>query len=234
MEKSDCENRFIDYFHYLEVTPVIILLLLFIWILLVPLRLSLPFILLVILVLYCISIVIFTIYPDSIHKKTINLIERFPEKGSENPHHAIIIAHKKDLVQGQYEKRDYLSGVGILIEKFQNSSERSVNYKIYEVNIKEKVIPVILDEKTTHLWIFGHGQRNKLRLMGENLCYFEVRNAPKKVFIGQYHCNSVFGTSLADYNKPDNQDVTRWLRQDPFIRFSVSKKLKELELKNLL
>jgi hypothetical protein len=234
MEKSDCKNWFIDYFHLFEATPVFILVLLFFWILLVPLHLPIPFVFLVLLVFYCITYIFFTIYPFFIHKKTINLIEKFPEKGSENPHHAIIIAHKKDLVSGEYNDGDYLSGVDILIEKFQNYSERYVNYKIYEVNTKKQVISIILDEKTTHLWIFGHGQRNKLRLKGESLCYFEVRNSPKKIFIGQYHCNSVFGTSLADYNKPNAQDVTHWLRMDPFIRFSVSKKLKELELNNLL
>ena len=226
MEKSDCNNRIIDFIHYFEAIPVIILLIFIIF-----------FIFLVSPIYFIISIgilcMIFFGYPDFVHKKTIGLIKKYPERGSDKPHHAIIIAHKTDNIDGKPNRLDYLSGADILIEKFQNPSQ-PVNYKIYEVNIKEQVIPVILDENVTHLWIFGHGQRNKLRLKGENLCYFEVRRASQKVFIGQYHCNSIFGKSLADYNFPKNQDVTHWVRMDPFIRFSVLKKLKELELNNLL
>lgn len=166
-------------------------------------------------------------------KRTISLIKKFPENGSDKPHHAIIIAHKEKPKNGEFDPIDYSSGEDFLISEFQ-SSLKHVNYKVYEVNTREQVIPIILNEHVTHLWLFGHGQRNKLRFNSGNLCYFEVKNAPKKVFIGQYHCNSVFGKSLADYNNPLVQDVTRWLRMDPLIRFSVSRKLRELEAKDLL
>src|SRR5690606_29636089 len=42
--------------------------------------------------------------------------------------------------------------------------------------------------------LFGHGSV---------LCYDEVRNAPKKTFVGQFHCNPGGGRSLADHLSKD-------------------------------
>jgi hypothetical protein len=181
---------------------------------------------------------------DKISDKTKNLILTHSEKGSDKPHHAIIIANPGPKIHKIWKwtfKREreesYLSGEDLLIEKFQ-SSPKGINYKVYEVNSKEQVIPIILDRNTTHLWIFGHGSRNVLSLEKGNLCYFEirneVRNIPPKVFIGQYHCNSLFGKSLADYNNPKIQDVSRGPRTDISIRPSVKIKLIVLEWKDLL
>ena len=160
--------------------------------------------------------------------KTKNLIRKYPEKNSNNNHHAIIIAYftspKKD---GNYELKDYMDGIDILIEKFQNA-DNPVNYKVYEVETKEDAQKIICNPKTTHLWIFGHGMRNKLQFEKGDLFYYFAREANKKEFIGQYHCNSYFGKSLADYNKPKNSDVNKWPRFNPFIRLAVEKKLIEL------
>jgi hypothetical protein len=180
-----------------------------------------------------ILVVLYLLYTHYIFKKTRKLIKEKPEFNSQDFHHAIIIAHKTIAINGEYNRSDYLSGIDLLIEKFQKYPNK-INYKIYEVDSKEQVIPIINDLKTTHLWIFGHGQRNKLRFQSGNLCYFEVRDAPKKQFVGQYHCNTLIGNSLADYNQPRNQEVSRWLRFEPFIRIGIYKKLKEFESKNLL
>lgn len=160
----------------------------------------------------------------------ISLIKEAPEYHSEDPHHAIIIAHKNPPEKdGTYSILDYMDGIDILIKKFRDSNN-PVNYKVYEVSSKNELIPVINNPKITHLWIFGHGMSNRLALHENGLCYYDVRNAPKKVFIGQFHCNSWYGKSLADYNMPDYSDVTRWPRFPPFIQIALKKDLRMLKI----
>jgi hypothetical protein len=234
METNDCENKFIDFVHFLEVFPIIIPIV----IILVVFGSIFQLLAIDMLLILLLSLILYLFY---LFKKTGNLIQNFPERGSENPHHAIILAHKEDPISEKfnffeflnYLGGEYVCGIDILINEFQFSS-KEINYKIYEVTTKEQVIPIFMNDRTTHLWIFGHGQRNKLRFKGGDLCYFEIRNAPQKVFIGQYHCNSIYGRSFGDYNKPKNQDITHFLRWGPFIRSSVRKKIKELKLKALL
>lgn len=173
--------------------------------------------------------IIFVINLRKNAKKTIKLISRNPEIKSNENHHAIIIAHfHSPKIDGTYELRDYMDGIDILVEKFQDT-DNLVNYKIYEVESKEEAQKIICNPKVTHLWLFGHGLRNKLQFKSGDLCYFFVRKATKKEFIGQYHCNSYLGKSLADYNSPNNSDITKWPRFTPFIRLAVKRKLKELE-----
>jgi hypothetical protein len=161
----------------------------------------------------------------NIGKKTKKCVQKYNEFNSQEPHHAIIIAHRNS--SSNKKIRIYMDGMDILIKRFRNH-KTPIIYKVYEISSKNEAIKIICNPNTTHLWIFGHGARNKLRFDSGNLYYYQVRNTEKKVFIGQYHCNSLFGNSLADYNNPIFQDVTRWPRMTPFIRFSVYDKLKEL------
>ena len=164
----------------------------------------------------------------NIGEKTKKCIQEYKDYNSQEPHHAIIIAHKNS---ASIEKiRLYMDGMDILIKRFR-CNKTPTNYKIYEITSKNEAIQIICNPQTTHLWIFGHGARNKLRFDSGNLYYQEVRNARRKIFIGQYHCNSLFGRSLADYNNPIYQDVTHWPRMTPFIRFSIVAKLDELDIK---
>jgi hypothetical protein len=158
--------------------------------------------------------------------KTKSLVEKFPEHNSLKSHHAIIIAHKyPPNVKGVYDESDYTAGIEILIERFQKDQ---INYKVYEVSSKEELQPIIFNEKAEYLWIFGHGKRHKLRLFKGDVNYYDFKDAPKKKFIGQYHCNGLFWKSLADYNNPYNSDVTWWLRNTFSIRRSVRRMLKKL------
>jgi hypothetical protein len=226
---SDCQDITIKIVHYLEFVIIFFIALIGIRLyLIISSTSSLLFIILIITLL-----ILLICYPLCVSFNTRRLIQTFPENNCKNQHHAIIIAHKTSPKSGKFTYMDYLSGADILIKRFRIDGKK-INYSVYEVQKKEQVIPIILNENTTHLWIFGHGMRNKLGLNGENLCYYEVRSAPKKTFIGQYHCNSFLGKSLADYNNPKNQDVTHFARMDPFIRISVWRKLKELDEKGLL
>jgi len=228
-EKSDCQDKRIKIVHNVELGLIVLLALILLVILIIIIR-NFPDVESFLIVFF---FLLLGVYPYYIHKKTIRLIQNVPEKDTDKPHHAIIIAHKRELKLGNFPFPDYLSGEDILIERFLSPS-KEINFKVYDVNTKEQVIPIILNENATHLWIFGHGMRNKLALKGDFLCYFDVRNAPKKVFIGQYHCNSFLGRSLGDYNMPISQDISHFVRMDPFIRISVWRKLKELDTKGLL
>ncbi len=162
--------------------------------------------------------------------QTKDLIKKYGEFHSELPHHAIIIAHKeRPNNNGSYSDTDYVDGIDILINNFRTNVPQ-INYKVYEVGSKAKLKPIIENPNTTHLWIFGHGKRNSVALHDGGLCYYEVKEVGHKTFIGQYHCNSLFGTSLADYNNPDYRDVTRNARLTPYNRLAVRNKLREMGL----
>jgi hypothetical protein len=159
---------------------------------------------------------------------TLELIQKTQQSNANVPHHAIIIAHKtKPNKDGSFDADDYFDGIDILIKKFCKVNPK-INFRIYDVSSKEEVIPIFLNDYATHLWIFGHGKRHQLALYQESLNYYDIKNCPKKEFIGQYHCNGLFWRSSVDYNNPINYDVTWWLRWGPLIRNSVRKKMCEL------
>ena len=161
---------------------------------------------------------------------TLELIHktRPHQSNSDVPHHAIIVAHKtKPNDDGSFNSDDYFDGIDILITKFCKHNPQ-INFRIYDVSTKEEAIPIFFNENATHLWIFGHGKRHQLALYQEFLNYYDVKNCPKKEFIGQYHCNSLFWRSIVDYNNPIHHDVTWWFRWGPLIRHSVRRKLAEL------
>ncbi|KAF5081850.1 hypothetical protein DSECCO2_104590 [anaerobic digester metagenome] len=187
--------------------------------------------------LVCISALVLHYYSRRA-VETKALICSKPELNSNGNHHAIIVAHSKGLIkkthffskhhsESDYPESDYMDGIDILIEHFINS-EPPIPYKIYEVITKEEALIPIESSNTSHIWIFGHGQRNLLGFKSGNLCYPTITNAPEKIFVGQYHCNSILGTSLAEITKAELCDVTRCPRVTPFIRMAVRKKLKEL------
>ena len=164
----------------------------------------------------------------TIPKKTQNLIQNYREYHCEEPHHAIIIAHKKTKnVNGLYPLNDYIDGIDILIERFRIPNTQ-INYKVYEIESKEELISIIFNKNATHIWLFGHGARNKLSFNEGNFCYYHLKGAPKKMFIGQFHCGSIFGKSFADYNNPLHRYVSDWPGFFPIIRIALSGKLSEL------
>ncbi|MBN1194476.1 MAG: hypothetical protein JXA08_03895 [Methanomicrobiaceae archaeon] len=164
-------------------------------------------------------------YKTKIYPKTIEFMNRHSNTQPPKFHHAIIIAHKKIEISWT----DYICGIDILIERF-STNDPPVPFRIYDVASKEDVLNCIFDPDTQYLWIFGHGQRNKLKISGKKLCYADIRDAPKKLFVGQYHCNSPIGTSLADMTNASESDVTKFLRFTPEIRNAVSRQLNRMEI----
>lgn len=103
-------------------------------------------------------------------------------------HHAIIVINYQKLKMPVYGQ-----GIDILIKSFK---ERNFSYKVYFCNDRAIIINTIRNNKATHLWIFGHGQRDGLRLPNNEFQYYhqiDFSDVEKKYFIGQFHCNPCIG-----------------------------------------
>jgi hypothetical protein len=98
-------------------------------------------------------------------------------------HDAIIVTHYKFSLK----LLSYELGIHDLVGHFQQNNRSYIIYNCYEPNDFKKVVN---NPKAKNLWIFGHGTRSLLNFgPGINQEYIELSNAPKKGFVGQFHCN---------------------------------------------
>lgn len=149
-------------------------------------------------------------------------------------HHCIIITHRtKPDKEGNYPISDYYDGIDILINFFKNNSP-PIPFEIHEITTKKDIITTICNSFAQFLWVFGHGQKNKIALQDDVLCYKEIKTPLKKQFVGQYHCNSPWGTSLADITHAQESDVTIFPRYPIFTRYAIKKKLRALKEKGMI
>lgn len=167
-------------------------------------------------------------------KITRELIINTPQNSKNQEYHAIIIAHsKRPNDKGLYPEVDYGEGIDILINFFI-SQPPPIPFEVKEVTTKKETIAEICNPKAQYLWIFGHGQRNILGLQDGALCYKELPSSLQKKFVGQYHCNSPFGTSLAEHTNAQESDVTCFFRFAPFTRIAIRRKLRDLKEKKMI
>jgi hypothetical protein len=113
-------------------------------------------------------------------------------------HAGIMICHKRRIPYLKVtDEKIYACGVDLVIEHFRR---HGVPFNVYNCYSPREAKDVICNKNVRSLWIFGHGMRAGIHF-GHNRTfhYREVRNAPKKDFIGQFHCNAEGGRSLADY-----------------------------------
>lgn len=109
--------------------------------------------------------------------------ERLKTPNEKETHNAIIITHYKH----QIKTPVYSDGFPKLIKNFQKNGIPYVIYNCYEPNDFKNVV---YNPYAQNLWIFGHGFRGGLNFgAGRNQYYHELTDAPKKFFIGQFHCN---------------------------------------------
>jgi len=156
-------------------------------------------------------------------------------------YHSIILAHTTQSDdKGKFPITDYYDPIDILINYFA-SNEPPIPFRVREITTRNEAIDAISDSNAQFLWIFGHGQRNFLGLSDGFLCYrdlVDLVNDPKKnlqkKFVGQYHCNSPCGTSLADVVHAQESDVTIFPRYPLFTRWAIYRKLKDLKNKKMI
>lgn len=126
-------------------------------------------------------------------------------------HAGIMICHQKRIpfLQATDEKI-YACGVDILIEHFL---KHDTPFNVYNCYTPEEAGRVIRNPDVATLWIFGHGMKSGIYFgRNETLHYAELHDAPKKEFIGQFHCNALGGLSLADYIGQEG----RWFVEDGY------------------
>jgi len=103
-------------------------------------------------------------------------------------HAAAIIAIKKRLWRRE-DDSVYAEGIDLLKNYFKNKLHRPIFF--YVCRTPDEAKEIIYNEKVEKIWIFGHGTMYGL-YFGKNdfLNYKDLKDAPKKDFIGQFHCCS--------------------------------------------
>ena len=91
----------------------------------------------------------------------------------------------------------YFSDLMLLIECLKLNNQP---YKLLNKFDKKDFDKLVFDQNCRGLYILGHGRKHGLLISkNEMLYYCEYRNAPKKEFIVQMHCNHMKGKSLGNY-----------------------------------
>jgi hypothetical protein len=180
----------------------------------------------------------FLSYYDNIKYKSLGAeySRKYHQDKLDSNHHAIIIGLKKRF--GFWtDETVYASGIDLLVDYF---NKNNIAFNITVCKNKKEAESVIYNFSAKSLWIFGHGTKTSIGF-GKNdiLHYCTVRNAYKKDFIGQFHCNSGEGCSLADYLLPDgylpNQKfVVDGLRCNHQNRIDIQALLEDKNIQELL
>lgn len=90
----------------------------------------------------------------------------------------------------------YPSGIKLLLMCIKKNKIPYILMKKFDI---KKFRELIYDEKCYRLYIIGHGCRHGLKVdKNEMLYYCSFKDAPKKEFVAQLHCNHNGGESLAD------------------------------------
>lgn len=124
-----------------------------------------------------------------------NYIEKTEDKLSGDKYVAVVLTNKswRDKIMV------YLSGVMFLVMHLKKNEKPYKLMKKFDIN---KFNEFIYDINCQGLYILGHGARDRLKVGNELIYYSEFKDAPKKDFIEQLHCNNSDGESLADIIAP--------------------------------
>jgi len=107
-------------------------------------------------------------------------------------------------------------GFDILIQFFVS---KKYPFKIYHCYNSEDFKSILKNEKARYIWIFGHGWRGGVtfkwtrklsHLLTQNRTRFsykqiqdDLENYPRKIFIGQFHCNHIEKTIPDNISLPE-------------------------------
>ncbi len=180
--------------------------------------------------LIIIIIVIFLIFPiylkiiKSGFTESIRFAENYVSSPITEPHHGIIFMRYQDKM-----KQDFtgdcinLLGVGL-----QQNGER---FKIYECSEPNDFIRRYIDPNVTHLWIIGHGRKNRLNFdNGEKIFYSDLPIVDPKEFIAQLHCSNGEGDPLPIINRAKSQFYSNYKRLSHQNRCYILSKMKNYSI----
>jgi len=132
-------------------------------------------------------------------------------------HNAIIIVHNKD----QIKIPAYGDNLDKLTQYFSKSERRYILYNCYTPDDFSKIV---YNPFSLNLWIFGHGTKSSISFSTwESLKYAQLSDAPKKFFIGQFHCNC--------FNSPNEKSLCELIA---YFGFQTGKLMAEEEIKNVI
>ncbi|MGB7532349.1 MAG: hypothetical protein WA977_05135 [Halobacteriota archaeon] len=117
--------------------------------------------------------------------------QSYPQFMSDNEYDAIIIVHEKIA-----EKYMYGCGIDLLIDFFR---EKEIPYKLYHCYDLNTFEEIVRNQKAVNLWLFGHGSRGSISCGNQFIKYEKLKDAPRKGYVYQFHCNHGNDTSLAEY-----------------------------------
>ncbi len=90
----------------------------------------------------------------------------------------------------------YLSGIMFLTMYLKKNK---IPYKLMKEFDIKKFQEFIYDTNCYGLYVLGHGVRHGLKISNNEILYYcNFKDAPKKEFVVQLHCNEYGGESLAD------------------------------------
>jgi len=91
----------------------------------------------------------------------------------------------------------YFSDIMMLIECLKRKNQP---FKLLTKFDKKRFRNMIYDKNCKGLYILGHGRRHGILISEDEMLYYcEYKDAPKKDFVVQLHCNHMKGKSLGDY-----------------------------------
>jgi len=89
-----------------------------------------------------------------------------------------------------------VSGISLLLKYIKKQNKPYILMKKFD---EKKFRKIVYDKNCKELYLVGHGCRHGLKIDDKCFYYCELKDAPKKDFIAQLHCNHLGGKSLADY-----------------------------------
>ena len=175
-------------------------------------------------------------------KKNMEIIEHNFSTPPKGRHAAGLIAIKKPNFFSKDDVSVFADGIDLLLNFFQERTTE-IPFHVYVCYFPDDAKRIIENPNIESIWIFGHGHFFGIDFGKRGfLKYCLLKDAGKKKFIAQLHCNdsSSSGCSLADFILTENGqkyvkegfrytrlnrlaieygnsigwDMTRWTRQD--------------------
>jgi len=162
---------------------------------------------------FVVLVAVLVAVPSIFYKRIRSFISNMSVNENKSKNRTIIVVvdkkHENSWASKCSKKLLLSQGIYSLLKYFKKQDR---NVRVYLWISKEKFKELIKDSQNKNIYIFGHGAKHGLKFEnGDFLEYAELKDCPKKNFIGQYHCNAEGGTSLKEYLAKKG-DVTNWYR----------------------
>ena len=180
--------------------------------------------LIIIIILPLLMVLIYIKIKKSGLTESIRFAENNVNSQITGPHHGIIFMRYQDK-----KKQDFtVDCIKLLGEGLQQNGER---FKIYECSEPNDFIQRYIDPNVTHLWIIGHGRKNRLNFDNhKKIFYTDLPKVDPKEFVAQLHCGNGEGDPLPIVNKAKAQFYSKYYRLSHQNRCYILNKMKDYSI----